>query len=199
MIQRQKHIGLNKLRLDRRRTHSEDRLLGKHRRAFRHRPDITGETERAQKIEKILTKGAFGAQIRNVFLVKMQLLNIAHHLFQPRRNGKSAAVGHAAEKDVKIADTVLQPSLEIAVAHGQFVKVKQHGVIDILFHTKASSLLSFAAFCQRFITVICSASIKSRASSCSLGSNEAVHAASTMISASGAAALAITALLSTHI
>ena len=69
-----------------------------------------------------------------VVLLKMQVADVLDHLLKPRGNGKAAAVGHIAEEYVEVADPIGQAGLEIAVAHGQLVKVKEHCVVDLVNH-----------------------------------------------------------------
>src|SRR5699024_373255 len=111
-----------------------DGLPGEDGGAFGHGPDVAGKAERAQIVQKFGGEGVFGAEICDVLLVEVQIPNVGDHLLQACGNGKAAAVGHAAEKDVKVTDLVGDAGLEIAVAHGQLVKVGEHGVVDVVFH-----------------------------------------------------------------
>ena len=78
-------------------------------------------------IQEFLTENVLALKERNVVLVKMQLLDVLHHLFQPCRNGKAAAIRNVPEKHVKVSDFLLEALLQIAVAHGQLIKVAEHG------------------------------------------------------------------------
>ena len=62
----------------------------------------------------------------------MQLLNILDDLLQTSRDGKTTAIGAAAEEQIEIGDPVLVAGLKIALAHGQFVKIAQHGQIQFI-------------------------------------------------------------------
>ena len=70
----------------------------------------------------------------------MQLLDIPDQLLQSGADRKAAVVRHVAEKHIEICDAVLQPGLEIAVAHGQFVKVAEHTQVQFLFGLHSSLL-----------------------------------------------------------
>ena len=90
-----------------------------------------------QIVQEALVKDAAAAEIGEVVLRKMQIADILDHLLQTCRNGKAAAVRNIAEEDVKIADLIRLPVHKVAVAHGQLVKIAEHGQIEffIRFHT----------------------------------------------------------------
>ena len=134
VVQGEQQEGFNKLCLDGGGPDRKQRLTRENRGALRHGPDITGETEGAEKVQKILAEAALGPQISQVLLVKMQLLNVFNDLGQTGGKRKARLVGHRTVEYVKIADTVLQSGLKVAVCHCQLVKVTQHGQIGFGFH-----------------------------------------------------------------
>ena len=134
MVELQQDIGLQQLRLDRRSADGQQRLAGEHGRALRHRPDVAREAEMAQIVQKFLRKQPLPAQIREVFLGKMQVLHIVDDLIQPGADGEAAAVRHLAEKHVEIRDPIALSAPEIAVAHGQLIKIAEHGQVGLGFH-----------------------------------------------------------------
>ena len=93
VVQAQEHEGLDKLGLDGGGPDGEDGLPGEDGRSLRNRPDVAGEGEIFQIVQKLLRKAVLGPQIGDILLVKVQVLNILHHLGQARRNGKAALVG----------------------------------------------------------------------------------------------------------
>ena len=57
----------------------------------------------------------------------MQVLKIVDQLIQSRADGKAALVRNVPKKHIKIRDAVLIARLKIAVAHGQLIKIAEHG------------------------------------------------------------------------
>ncbi len=187
----QQHEGLDELGLNGGGADGEDGLPGEDGSALRHRPDVAGEAEGAQIVQKVLAEAALGPQVGDVLLGEAQVLDIVDDLLQTGRNGKAAPVGHIAEEDIEVADAGRSyPGLKVAVAHGQFVKIAQECVVHVFLHLFHNL--------YRFSTVIWRASITSRPLAWSAGSDPAVQAASTTISASGRAALTMMALESTQ-
>ena len=66
------------------------------------------------------------------YKVKMQILNIGDDPLQTGADGKAAVIGDLAEKDVEIGDLILHALIEIAVAHGELIKVAEHGHIQFV-------------------------------------------------------------------
>ena len=62
----------------------------------------------------------------------MQILNILDNLFQPRRDGKAAAVGTLAEEQVEVGNPVAVTGGEIALTHGQLVEIAKHREIQFV-------------------------------------------------------------------
>lgn len=62
------------------------------RRPLRHGVNIAGEAEGAQIFQKFLTENALAAQVRNVLLVKVQILDVFDELLEARRDGEAASV-----------------------------------------------------------------------------------------------------------
>ena len=133
MVDTQKGICLDELGLGSRSPDGNQGLMGKYRRSLRHRPDIASEAEGTQVVQEVLLKQAFAPQIGDVLLVKVEVPDIIHQLLQAGGNGIAAAVGHPAEENIEIGDTILQPLAEVAVGHGHLVEVEQHRQIQLLF------------------------------------------------------------------
>ena len=78
---------------------------------------------------------ALALSLIHIFLlVKAQVFDILHHLGKARRNGEAAPVRDGAVKHIEIAYAVGQTGLEIAVSHGQLIKIAEHGQICLCFH-----------------------------------------------------------------
>ncbi len=107
MVQGEQKEGLHKLGLDGRGPDGEDGLVWKYRGALGDGPDIAGKFEVLQKGQKLLAEAALGPQVGHVLLIEAQLLNVLHHLGQPRRDGKATLVGNGAVEHVEVADAVL--------------------------------------------------------------------------------------------
>ena len=150
MVQGQQQERLDELGLDGRGADRQDRLMREDWRALGHRVDIPGEAEGPQVVQKRLVKHAAAPEIGKIRLGKVQVVDIVDHLLQARRDGKAALIRAAAEKDVKIGDGIGHAVDKIAVAHGQLIKIAEHGQIRrcFLFHNAPQSL-NFAAPFQR--------------------------------------------------
>ena len=136
MVELQQQIGFQQLGLNGRSTDRKDRFPGENGRPLRHGPDVAGKFEIAQIFEKSFVKDASAAEIGNVLLVKVKLLNIVYDLLQPGRNGKAAAVRYFPEEYVKVGHAILHTAHKVAIAHRKLVKIAQHGQIDAVcaFH-----------------------------------------------------------------
>jgi hypothetical protein len=143
MVEREQEEGFHQLRLDGGRADGHDRLAREDRRALGHGPDVAHKMKMAQIVEEALAELVFGAQIGDIVIRKMQVLQILHRLLQPRRNGEAAVVRHVAEKDVEIDDAVLQSALIIPVAHRELVKVAEHREIQFLVFVRHGQPLAF--------------------------------------------------------
>ena len=132
MVDAEQKIGFDELRLDSGGTHRQNRLSGEHRRALRHCPDVAGEAEIGKIIQELLTEHIAAAQVGNILLRKMQILDILDNLLQTCRDGEAAAVGTAAEKQVKIGNPVAVAGGKIALTHGQLIEIAEHGQIQFV-------------------------------------------------------------------
>ena len=139
VIDRHEHVGFNELCLDRPAANRHERLAGKNDRAFGDRPDVAFKVKVTQKVQKLLRKAVFAPQVGNIVLVKMQVVDIIHDLFQSRANGKAAVIRVVSVKDVEIDDFIAHAGFEIAVAHGKLIKIAEHGQVSRkIFHGVSS-------------------------------------------------------------
>ena len=70
------------------------------------------------------------AQVSDILLGKVQVPDIVHGLLEPCRYGKAAVVRNGPVEQVEICYLVAKPGLEVAVAHGELIKVAEHGVVE---------------------------------------------------------------------
>ena len=132
------------------------------------------------------------AQISNIIIGEMQLLDVLDNLLQPRGNRETAAVRHVAEEHVEIHIALVETVAVVAVAHREFIEITEHRRVFLrsICHCFAHPVLSYLS---KFVTLICSPRITSSAFSCSASSLDAQSDASTDTRASGSAALHSTA------
>ena len=132
---------LDQLRLDGRCADHHQRLLGKHRRTLRNGVDIAGEAEVPQIVQEFLAEQVSPAEIGDVLLGEVQVLDVVDQLLQTCRDGEAAAIGHLAEEHVEIGDALLAAGLKVAVAHGQLIEVTEHGHVQLFlsFHSYTSN------------------------------------------------------------
>ena len=84
-------------------------------------------------VQKLLGKQVLAPQVRNVLLIEMQVFDIVNDLAETGTDGEAPLVRHIPEEHVKICDLILSACLKISVAHGQLVKVAEHGHVQFLF------------------------------------------------------------------
>ena len=133
VVDRKQGKGLDQLGLNGRGANHHHRLTGEDGRALRDRPDITGKLEVAQILQELLVKQVLSPQVLDIVLIKVEVLDVIDQLLQACGNGKAAAVGHIAEENIEIGNSILVTSLKITVAHGQLIEIAEHGHIQLLF------------------------------------------------------------------
>ena len=106
MIYRKQNVGLDKLSLDSRCAHDHKRLTREHGSTLRYGPDIALELEIAQILEELLGEHPPAAQILDVLVVKVQVLDIFDHLLKPGSDGKAAVIGILTVKNIEIGDLI---------------------------------------------------------------------------------------------
>ena len=134
MVDLQQQVRLHELCLNGRGAHRDQWLTREHGRALRHGPDIAGEAEVFQIVEKCLAEQLPAAQIGNVLVGEVQVLDVVDDLLETGGDGVAAVIRYAAEEHVKVADALAQSGLEVPVAHGELIEVAQHGQICLFFH-----------------------------------------------------------------
>ena len=145
MVDGQQREGLDELGLDGLGPDDDHGLTGKHRGSLRHGVDVAGEMEVLQIGQKFLAEKVPAPQIGDVFRREVQILNIINQLLQTSGDGIAAAIRHPAEKDVEVSDMILVTAFKVAIAHGQLVKVAEHGHVQLFlsfhFHTSSKFFL----------------------------------------------------------
>ena len=138
VVDGQQGKGLDKLCFNGRSPHHHQGLLGEHRGPLRHGINVAGKPEISQIFQEFLAEQVPPPKIRNVLLGEVQVLDVVDQLLQARGNGKAALVRHPAEEHVKIRDLILEAVLEIPVAHGQLIKVAEHGHVQLFLNVHPS-------------------------------------------------------------
>ena len=141
VVERQQHEGLDELRLDGAGAHGDERLAREHGRTLRDRPDVAGELKIAQILQKLLAEELARAQIVDILRGEVKVFDVVDQLLQSRRDGEAALVGHGAEKRVEIGDLVRKSALEVTVAHGQLVKIAEHGHVQLSVRSHGKAFL----------------------------------------------------------
>ena len=100
------------------------------------RPNVTGELKMQQILQKRFGKDALSAQKIHILGRKAQILNIVDDLLQACGDSKAAAVRYVPEEDVEVADLLVHSGLEVAVAHGELVKVAEKGIVVGVSHDR---------------------------------------------------------------
>ena len=142
VVDGQKRKGLEQLRLDRGRAHNDHRLLGEHGRALGHGVNITAEAEVGKIVEKLLAEDAARAEIGDIPLVKVQILDIVDQLVEAGGDGVPAAVRHGAEINVEIGYAILESGFQVTIAHGQLIEITEHGHIQLLIGLHSHLIVS---------------------------------------------------------
>ena len=82
-----------------------------------------------------------------LFLVQlrlgMQALDVVHDLLQTCGDGEAASVGDLPEEQVKVGDPIAVTGLQIPVAHGELVKIAEHGHVLMRAHVHMRVLLRY--------------------------------------------------------
>ena len=127
VVNRQQNEGFDQLCLNGRCPNGHNGFLGENRRTFRNCPNVTGELKVCQILQEFFCKDIPVAKVSNIFGSKMQLLNVIYDLFQTGGNGEATPVRTLPEEYIKVADSVLVAIFKIAISHGQFIEVTEHG------------------------------------------------------------------------
>ena len=143
MVEAQQDIGLHKLRFDGRSTDGDDRLSGEDGCTLGDCPDIAGELKVGQIIQEFIAEQPPLPQVGNVLRIEVEILNILDDLLQPRRNGKAAPIRGLAVEHIEISDSLGIALFEIAVAHGQLIKIAEHGQIQFVVEVHGCPPSSF--------------------------------------------------------
>ena len=135
VVQRQQDVGFNQLCFDGGSADGENGFPGEDDGAFRYSPHVAGEAECGQIIQECFVKDPFAPEECYIGRRKVQVFDIPHDLFQPRRHSIPAAVRYLPVEHIKIGNIVLQRGIEIPSAHGQLIEVAEQGkAVFVVFH-----------------------------------------------------------------
>ena len=147
VVDLEQHIGLNELRLYSGSPDCQDRLAGEDGGALGDRPDIARESEITEIFKKALGEHFPPAEVFDIFLVEVEVLNIIHDLLKPRRDCEAAVVGVPTVKNVEVCYLVGHAVVKVAVAHRELVVVAQHGEIKLSFvHSSLQRVVVWALY-----------------------------------------------------
>ena len=148
MVHGQKRERFKQLRLDRGRAHDDHRLFREDGRALGHGVNVAAEVEACKIVEEFLTEDTSPAQVVDVLLVKVQILDIVDQLVEAGGNGVPASVRHRAEINVEIGNAILEPCFQVTIAHSQLVEVAEHGHIELLIGFHSHLIVSRRGLCR---------------------------------------------------
>ena len=106
MVEHQQDVSLDELRLDGGSTDDEDGFSGEDSGAFGDGPDVAGELEVLQVVQKFFDEAALGTEVFDVLVGEGQVLDVVHHLFQTCGDGETTLVRDGAEEHIKVGDAV---------------------------------------------------------------------------------------------
>ena len=135
-----------------------------------HGVDVAAEMEVRKIVQKLLAENTAGTEICDILLVKVQILDIVDQLVEAGGNGVPASVRHRAEINVEIGNAILEkrcafllsiyffdffhrnailePGFQVTIAHGQLVKVAEHGHIQLLIGLHSHLIVSRRGLCR---------------------------------------------------
>ena len=122
--QHQQHC-FDKLRLDGGTANNQQRFVREHRGALGNSPNIAGKFKIKQVLQEPFIEEFFAAQVGDILLGKLQILNVINHLLNTGKDGYAAFVRNGTEEQIKINGTFAIVGAEKTVCHSQFVKIRQ--------------------------------------------------------------------------
>ena len=140
MIEREKDVCFDYLSLDRGCAYCENRFVRENGSTLGNSPDVARKAEVLEIIEKLLVKNALGAEVGDIVVVKVQLLDVVYNLLKTRGDRKTAVVGYLAVKNVEVHLALVKIVFEVAVGHGEFIEITKHRQI-FFFHSRLLDIL----------------------------------------------------------
>ena len=101
-----------------------------------------------QIAEKLLAENAPAAQILDILLVEMQILDVVDQLVKACRDGIASAIGYGTEVNIEIGNAILKSGFQVTVAHRQLVKVAEHGHVQLLVGLHIHLIVSRRGLCR---------------------------------------------------
>ena len=83
-------------------------------------------------MQKVVGKDAERAQILYVVRIEVQVFEEFEHLLKTREDGKAAVVRIVAKKDVESHIGIAGHKAVIAVGHGHFIEIHDHGEVALI-------------------------------------------------------------------
>ena len=126
--------GFKKLRFHDRRNDADNRFAGENDRSLRNSQNFAGKPQGGQAGEKRLVKDIQAAQIGNIVLGKMEILDVFNGLLKAGRHGIGRHVALLAIEDIKAGAVIFHAEPQIAVHHRQLIQVGHHCQVAHLIH-----------------------------------------------------------------
>ena len=126
MIDDIQHRCLDQLRFHNRSHDLNQRLVWEYDGAFRNRVQVPGKMEAAQIFQKVGVEDTETAQVGDIVIGELQVLDIIDDLFQTGCDGVAASAGVVSIKDIEDNGFVVV-LFKIALHHGKFVKICHQG------------------------------------------------------------------------
>ena len=109
--------------------HLDKRLSRKNDCSLRNGINITRETEICQIVEKIRIENTKTGKVTNIMVGKVKILDVFYKLLQSGGNGITAVTGIVAVKGIKDNSFVAVLVLEVALHHGELIKISEQGQV----------------------------------------------------------------------
>ena len=135
MVDGQQNHGFDKLCLYHGACNGYNGLTRENRGAFGNGPYIALELEVLEIVEERLREASAAAEVLNILLGKVQILEIIYQLLDTGHDGIAAAVRYPAEEHIKVCAPVSHALFEVSVGHSELIKIGQHGQVLITHHS----------------------------------------------------------------
>ncbi len=132
MIDGEQNHGFHHLCLDDGPLHLDNGLPRENRRPLRYGPDIALKLEMTKVVKKTGIEMTKFFQVSQILFTEMQIGKVFDQLLHSRHDGKATPLGNVTEEHIKDSGGIHHSLLEIGVRHGQFIKIRQHGQVDVL-------------------------------------------------------------------
>ena len=134
MIDEGQYRSLRQLCIDHGCRDGDDGLVGVDDGALVHGVHIALEAIGAQVLQEPLVEHPEGAEVLNVLILEMHVLDEVHDLLQPCENCVSAVVRDLAEEHVERSSVMSAGLMQVSVGHRHLIQVHHHGQVALVEH-----------------------------------------------------------------